>query len=175
MNHGTLTISVAMLLTLSFSGLSWSQSTGQQVMRVIVPSSVSIVAPSTAIITHDETNNTNLFPPQTWEVYCNVPSGVTVSFSNQTLFTNILNPSFRRDISLGLSLGAVDNRTNWRIVEPQDSTNFATRKMTAQVTAVSDGVGKAELLLTVGFVTAEFGEFAAGTYEATVIGTVSAN
>ncbi len=81
----------------------------------------------------------------------------------------------RRDAQLGLALANVNGPATWTVTAPADATNIAGGDTNAQVAATSNGVGKANFDLSVTFVTGEFGTFAAGNYNLTIIGTVTAN
>ncbi len=165
---------VAASLCLCLSPAALAANTGSQTFSVVVPTSISITAPAAVTLTHDESDNPQAFPAQTWTVRGNNATGVTVSFATANAFTHSTNPAFKRNARLGLSLGTVQGG-QWTVTVPTDETNIANNDEIAQVTASSVGAGRANFNLAVTFVTEEFGVFAAGNYATTVVGTVSAN
>lgn len=146
-----------------------------QSFSVTVPASVSIIAPAAVAITHDETNNPQAFPPQAWVVKGNATNGVSVSFSTATPFIHETDSTFKRNAKLDLAVATTQGPAQWTIGTASDMTNYVNDDGIAVVTASSNGVGRANLNLTVSFITEEFGVFAAGVYTTTVTGTVAAN
>jgi len=164
------------VLTIGSSTMAMAQdATDSQKFRVRVPTTISITAPVDAQIDHDETDNDLSFPNQQWVVKANVLSGVMVAFEAQSPFTHTVDPTFQRDAKLTLSLGGTQGPADWTITQATDTTDYANASPTAVVTASSSGVGRASLDLAVQFITDNYGTFAAGDYESTVVGTVTAN
>lgn len=151
------------------------QTTGSQTFTVSVPQNISITAPAAVGLTHDQSDNPQAFPAQAWTVRGNSLGGVNVSFATSNAFTHATDPTFKRDAKLNLALGTVQGPALWTIAVPQDQTNYLTGDGVAQVTASSNGVGRASFNLAVTFITEEFGTFAQGDYTTTVVGTVAAN
>ncbi len=145
-----------------------------QTFTVVVPTSISITAPTAASITHDESNNPQAFPAQTWAVKGNVRSGVTVSFATSQPFVHAEDNTFKRNARLELALGTVAGPATWNVTTAADQTDYVNNDGIAQVNAESSGVGRANFNLTVKFITEEYGVFAAGNYVTTVTGTVAA-
>jgi hypothetical protein len=155
------------------SGLR-AATTATQNYTVNVPVSISITAPSAASLTHDETDNPQAFPAQTWTVRGNNSTGVTVTFATAQPFVHATNNTFKRNARLELALGTVQGPASWTVTTAADETNYTSNDNVAQVAAESNGVGRANFNLTVKFMTEEFGVFAAGAYSTTVTGTVTA-
>jgi hypothetical protein len=153
----------------------FGQTTANQTLKVIVPTSVSISAPSAATITHNETNSAQAFPAQQWVVKGNAKSGVNVSFSTGSAFVNKDDATQKRDAKLTLAIGDTAGPGTWTLGNPSDTTDYSKNDEVAQVTASSNGVGRANLNLTVEFQTVEYGLFAAGEYSTVITGTVAAN
>lgn len=149
--------------------------TASQSFRVVVPSSLAIVAPAGQIMTHDQTDTNQTFGRQRWTVKGNVSNGVAVTFSTTNPFTHETNGTMRRDAQLSLELAGTSGPANWTVTTPADATNIASSDGDATVAATSNGVGKANFDLMITFVTGEFGTFASGNYNLTVVGTVAAN
>jgi hypothetical protein len=145
-----------------------------QVLKVVVPASVSIVAPAAATITHNETDAPQAFPAQVWAVKGNSLNGVNVSFSTTTPFVHSTDNTFKRNAKLDLAVGTTQGPATWSVGVSTDTTNYVNNDGIAQVTASSNGVGRANMNLTVSFITEEFGVFAAGDYLTTVTGTIAA-
>ena len=146
-----------------------------QAFRVAVPSSLAIVAPVGQQLTHDQTDNNQAFSKQRWTVKGNVSNGVVVTFVSATPFVHETNGTMRRDALLGLELAGKTGPADWTVTKAADATNISGNDNDASVAASSNGVGRANFDLSVTFVTGEFGTFAAGNYNLTVVGTVSAN
>lgn len=172
-----LRIVVCATLLACFACVSFGANTDSQLFTVHVPTSVDIVAPADASITHNETNAPNAFPAQTWVVKGNNSTGVNVSFSTASPFTNVDNNSFQRNAKLDLAVGTQQGppSTVWTVGVPSGQTDYVNSNGVATVSASSNGIGRANLNLTVTFITEEFGLFAAGNYTTTVTGTVAAN
>lgn len=167
---------LAVLVVFSFEGVSvFAATTGNQTFTVNVPTSVSITAPTAASINHDETDNLQAFPPQSWVVKGNAVNGVNVAFSTAQPFTHSSLSTEKRDAKLDLAVGTTSGPAVWTVGVGTDASNYASNDNVAQVTASSNGVGRANLNLTVSFLTGVYGEFAAGAYSTTVTGTVAAN
>jgi hypothetical protein len=161
-------------LSVSVPMSAMAATTGTQNFTVSVPTAVSIVAPSAVSLTHDETDNANAFPAQTWVVKGNDPDGVNVSFSTTTPFVGP--GSSKADVRLNLAVGTSQGPASWTVTTAVDTTDWAnsTPDNSALVAAQSNGVGRANLNLTVSFLGGEFGTYAAGDYVTTVTGTVAA-
>lgn len=167
---------IAAALTLVSTTVAMAQgATDSQKFRVKVPTSISITAPIEAQVDHDETDNDLSFPSQQWVVKANVLGGVMVAFEAQSPFIHTVDPTFKRDARLSLSLGATLGPAVWNITQPIAATDYANALPTAAVTASSSGVGRATFDLAVQFITDNYGTFAAGDYESTIVGTVTAN
>ena len=160
----------------AFAGLTTDRAHAQssQVLKVVVPTSVSIVAPVAATITHNETDAPQAFPSQVWTVKGNSLNGVNVSFATTTPFTHATDNTFKRNAKLDLAVGVTQGPAAWTVGVASDTTNYVNNDGVAQVTASSNGVGRANMNLTVSFITEEFGVFAAGDYLTTVTGTIAA-
>ena len=166
---------IVAVLTVFSANFAMAQTSGSQKFRVVVPTSISITAPNEVEINHDESDNDQSFDPQQWIVKANVTQGVNVSFATTTPFTHTTLPQFKRDARLGLSTASSIGPAEWEVTQETDQTDYANDDGVALVTAVSNGVGRATFNLAVQFITDDYGTFAAGTYESTVVGTVSAN
>lgn len=153
-----------------------AQTTGTQTFTVTVPTSISITPPNSGVtLTHDTTNNNQVFPPQAWIVRGNVGAGVNVNFTANAPFVHTENASFKRDLQLAVAVGAFQGPATWTVTNATDLTNYTANDETASVSVSSNGPGRANLNLTVSFITDEFGTFADGNYVSTITGTVAAN
>ncbi len=166
---------VAALFAVSSASTAMAQTTATQKFKVIVPANISITAPSDVVITHDQTESDQTFPAQQWVVKGNSLAGVAVSFSTNTAFVHKTDSTFKRDAQLGLAVASSTGPATWTVGQAADTTNYVGSDGVATVSASSNGVGKATFDLTMKFVTNGFGSFAAGDYESTVTGTVTAN
>lgn len=165
---------LAAFSALSTLGVVHAANNGNQTFTINVPASISIVAPNAASLVHDESDNPQAFPAQTWTVRGNTINGVTVAFSTTQPFIHETDSNFKRNARLELAVASSQGPATWTVTTPADETNYVANDNVAQVAAESNGVGRASLNLTVKFITEEFGVFAAGNYSTTVTGTVTA-
>ncbi|XZE53279.1 hypothetical protein SH139x_005014 [Planctomycetaceae bacterium SH139] len=163
------------LFVIVANGSLVAQTTDTQKFRVVVPANISISPPAEVEITHDESESDQPFPQQQWLVKGNVLSGLSVSFATVTPFTHTTAPDFKRDARLNLAVAASLGPANWTVDQATDQTDYQASNLDAVVLASSDGVGRATFDLGVEFITDGFGSFAAGNYETTIVGTVTAN
>ncbi len=96
-------------------------------------------------MTHDQSNNPQAFPEQAWIVRGNVRNGVTVTFATATPFVHTEDDNFKRNAKLELALGTRQGPATWNVDTSSDTTDFASNDNIAQVTASSNGVGRANL------------------------------
>ena len=169
------TLAVIGMFFACLPSMASGQTTGSQTFKVVVPQSISIVAPSETSLTHDQTDSPQVFPVQTWLVKGNVSAGVNVKFIAAQPFTHTTDAASKRDVKLDLSVGAKQGPATWTVDVASDMTNHEASDQDAQVVASSNGVGRANLNLAVSFIGGEFGVFAAGDYVTTVVGTIAAN
>ena len=162
------------ILAISASS-SFAQTTATQSFTVVVPQSLAITAPANISLNHDLTNNNQSFAAQSWNVRGNTTTGLSVNFAVAQPFTNTTNNAFMRDVQLGLATGATTGPATWSVTKATGSTNYAAGTQTANVAATSNGVGSANMLLSVTFLTGDVTTIAAGNYVTTVTGTVTAN
>jgi hypothetical protein len=151
-----------------------ADTTQSQSFKVVVPQSLSIVAPAAVTLNHNETDNPQTFPAQVWAVKGNSLAGVNVSFSTATPFVHTTDATFKRNAKLDLVVGATQGPATWTVGASTDTTDYAAGDNVAQVSASSSGVGRANLNLTVSFITDSYGSFASGDYVTTVTGTIAA-
>ncbi len=161
--------------TFATAGAVYGQETASQKFKVVVPTSISITAPDQVELAHDESDENQTFPQQLWTVKGNTLTGVTVSFATQSAFTNVTDPTFKRNALVALSVDSSLGPATWNVTQASDQTNYAANYENAVVQASSNGVGRAVFNLSVAFITDTYGTFAAGDYETTVVGTVTAN
>ncbi|MEM9366156.1 MAG: hypothetical protein AAGD07_09175 [Planctomycetota bacterium] len=159
----------------ALSATATAQTTDTQKFTVTVPSNISIIAPLDVALTHDQSDANQSFPTQRWTVVGNTAAGVTVSFTTDSPFVHTTDPTHKRDASVGLALASNTGPGAWNITQVTDTTDYVNNDDTAVVSAASNGPGSAAFDLAVTFITDTFGTFAAGDYETTVTGTVTAN
>lgn len=139
-----------------------------------VPVSMTITSPSSATLTHDQTDNRQVFPAQSWVVRGNNRTGVDVKLEVATPFVHTQDSSFKVDAEMALAIESTQGTATWTVTKPTDKTNVASNDNDAFVTATSNGVGRANLSLSVSFAAKEWGTYASGEYVTTVVGTVTA-
>jgi hypothetical protein len=159
----------------SYSSVASAQTSGTEGFKVVVPQSLSIVAPATlTTLNHNETDNPQAFPAQVWAVRGNLLTGVNVNFTTASPFIHATDANFKRNAKLELAVGTTQGTAIWTVSKASDATNYATGDNDAQVSVSSSGVGRANLNLTVSFMTDDYGTLAAGDYVTTVLGTIAA-
>ena len=145
----------------------------RQTFQVVVPTRVSASTPSSAGLTFDLAETNKVFPVQTWTVHGNAVAGVNVSFAAQS-FINTSRPSVQRDAELQLEIGDSHGPGAWAVQVNRSASNFH-YDIPAVVTAQSTGLGRANLKLSVAFLSDSQDMLASGDFIATVVGTVSGN
>jgi hypothetical protein len=162
-----------LVLVGSLASAASAQTTGSQAFNVVVPRSLTITAPSASTsIDHNLTADPQSFPAQVWAVRGNLRTGVVVNFTTSAPFVHTADPNFKRNAKLDLAVGS--SQGVWTVDKPSDTTAFATGDNDAQVSVSSTGVGRAELNLTVSFLTDDLATLAEGNYATTVVGTIAA-
>ncbi len=170
-------LTVAAVGSLLIPQLAEAQQTDSASQRFIVsvPGNVQIIAPVDAFLVHDESNADQVFPPQQWQVRGNVTTGVTTTFEVQTPFVHSLDPAELADAQLDISIASTLGPAIWTVNTATDATDYNGGDNDALVQISSAFVGWAFADLTVTFRTVAFAQLMAGSYETTVIGTVTEN
>jgi hypothetical protein len=146
--------------------------TDTETFRVVIQPLFSINAPAPLVVLpHDESNNNQVFPPQNWLVTSNNAAGATVTFETNQAFTHTVNSVYQRNASLGLSIASGNS---WTVNIGTAQTDYAAGNEVVAVTAESNRAGAASFLLDVRFIEETFTDLAAGDYEMTVTGTLTA-
>jgi hypothetical protein len=177
MNRTIIAFAFTAIAALSFSTSAQAQLqiTDTETFRVRIQSLFSINAPGPEVVlTHDESNNDQAFPTQTWLVTSNNATGATVTFATDQAFTHTADISYKRDASLGLSIASGTGNA-WTVNVASAQTDYANGDEVVVVSADSNRAGAASFLLDVSFIEETFTDLAAGDYEMTVTGTLSAN
>jgi len=164
-----------LVLVGSLSNDASAQTSGSQGFTVVVPRSLTITAPSASTsLDHNLTATPQAFPAQMWAVRGNLRTGVVVNFTTMTPFVHTEDSNFKRNAKLDLAVGSSQGPATWSVDKASDTTAFATGDNDAQVSVSSSGVGRADLNLTVSFLTDDLGTLAEGNYATTVVGTIAA-
>lgn len=151
--------------------------------QINVPQNITITCPETlVIINHDDTDTDQVFPTQTWEVKGNAQPGVTVTFQLTGPFDLIggsgLNHQMR-DASLDIAIASTQGPAVWTGSAANISSDISGGTAPPVYTATSTGVGRAFFDLDMTFVNYlganGYGSYEEGTYETSVIGTVTSN
>lgn len=170
--HCSLAPLVSFLFILCAS-IAFGQNADQS-YKVVVPQSITITSPTAVQLTHDQTDNKQVFPAQAWVIRGNNRNGVDVKLEVATPFVNTQDSSSKVDAEMALSIASTQGAATWSVTKPTDKTNVASNDNDAFVTATSNGVGRANLSLSVTFAAKEWGSYASGEYVTTVVGTVTA-
>tara|TARA_R110002049_G_scaffold285698_4_gene467081 strand:+ start:246570 stop:247094 length:525 start_codon:yes stop_codon:yes gene_type:complete len=169
------TFAAVALLIAGTSSTAMAQTTASQKFTVTVPSAIAIIAPANVSIIHDESENDQPFQAQQWVVKGNSLAGVAASFSTNQAFTHTTDPTSKRNAQLGVAINSSVGAAAWTVTQPTDTTDYANNDGVATVAISSNGFGRANVDITVAFITDGFGSFASGEYDTTVTGTVTAN
>lgn len=149
----------------------------EETFDVVVSSVLTITPPeATVSIGHDGTDANQAFAAQSWAVASNDPDGATATFSSG-VFQHTSAAAYKADCQLQLAVGSSEASAAWDVAVASDQTDYANGVpvTSASVVAASIGAGNASLDLTVVFVQSDYSILAAGTYQATVTGTILAN
>ena len=154
--------------------LSFGQANAQdvQVFRVTVNEAISLRSPGDALISHDRTNNDQVFPEQTWTAYTTNMSGATVDLTFRK-FRHENFPIFRRNARVDLRVISSDPLANWvtNVGSAQTIGYFGNNPVT--VSAESFGSGAGELGLTVSFLEFNPNFLPGGHYNMTIVGQIT--
>lgn len=113
------------------------------------------------------------FPPAVWDFRnAGFARGVVVSWELEA-FTHTRFPQHQADADVQVRLIRAGSNGRWRITQEYDATNLAAGRESAVVSVASDGRGRGAAELLVRFVIRNPRQVAAGTYHATVTGTIS--
>lgn len=168
------------VVVVAYSQSALGQTTDSQVFNVVVPTLVSITAPSTDTIDTtdpaDQTDGPMTFTGDNiWTCTCNAGNGANVAFTADGPFEN------NGDLvaaGLALAVDAANSNVaaNWTVDVPTGNTGTASATAGATVSASSDSPGTGSLELTVTFDNSgTYSDLVAGTYSMTVTGTITAN
>lgn len=149
-----------------------------QTFSVVVPSTLSITAPASVSLNHDQTDANQVFPVQQWVAACNNALGANITFSTTTCFRNVVGTTtYKRNVRLALAIATSDAGSGWGVTVANDVTNYAatTPDEAAAVSANSTAPGAATFNLTATFLDTDFSALAAGTYSTVVTGLITAN
>jgi len=166
---------LAALLIASSASTAMAATVATQKFTVTVPANISIVAPANVSLTHDETETDQVFPAQQWVVRGNTLAGVNVSISTGSAFQHTFDANSKRDAKVDLAVNSSTGPAAWTVTQATDTTDYTLGDGVATVQVSSDGVGRADLDVTVSFITNGFGTFASGDYETTLTGTIASN
>lgn len=121
---------------------------------------------------HPQTSANVVMGSSIWRSLTANPAGVTVKLTTAQPFQNLNVPSVQRDVRLAMPyvIGF-----GWTIDTALDATDYANGKLTASVEASSTSAGFAWIPLQVTFLTGDVNTLAGGTYELTVVGTITGN
>ena len=171
----------AILIALGISPNACGQDA--RVYRVAIPNGLTLNAlSSTQTSTHPLTATNLNFFNSNWFVNANNGAGANATFTAGP-FVNLSDSSFRRDVHLRLR--ALDNNSiisqifgiqwPWQYETRNDRTRYASGDNTARVSLNSTFAGSAQVSIRVRFITGDVDSLAAGTYQTTVVGTITAN
>lgn len=135
----------------------------------------SIIAPAAQGFTHDTTDSDQPFSEVTWQLVSGADVDGYVTQLSCGPFVHATAGSFKADSKLVIRILSSSGSANWTVTAANDQTDYGTGDETAVVSAQSSAVGDGEVGLTVTFLDSDFSRLAAGVYNMTVTGTITAN
>lgn len=163
---------LATVTLLGFLASADAQLTDSERFRVTVNSLMSIQAPAALVSQiHDQSNSDQSFPLQRWLVTANNPLGATAVFQTNRAFTHTANATYKRNAAITLTKvsGAA-----WAVTTPSATTNYSGGPEVVTVAAESSTAGAGSFDIGVKLVETGFAGLAAGDYEMTITGTLTA-
>ncbi|QEG21458.1 hypothetical protein [Mariniblastus fucicola] len=149
------------------------QTSASQFYRVTVNEGISLHSPGDVLISHDLTDNNQVFPEQPWVAYTSNMNGASVDFTIGK-FIHEDYTFFRRNSIINLRVIDSSPSANWTATVPNGQTSgYFFGNQTATVSAESDGSGEGILGITVSFDEFYYRFLASGRYNATVVGTIT--
>jgi hypothetical protein len=162
------------VIVLASQSGAFAQTTASQTFNVIVDPVLSINAPPSISINHNQLDANQVFPVQGWLAKSNNAIGATVSFSTATCFQAVAGgTTYKRSALMNLAVGAADAGSGWTTVVPTATATAAAP--VATVSAKSTAPGDATLNLAMTFVDSDFSALPAATFTTTVTATITAN
>ncbi len=119
-----------------------------------------------------DTSQPAIFPEQSWNLHAPNPHRATVAIWTIEPFRNVSVPQSLVDAQLNLRVINRKNHESWQVFVSQARTDFAHGANAARVVAASPG-GNGEAGISVSFLGQELPNVAEGSYEATVVGTIT--
>ncbi len=159
-------------ITLGFAASAEAQLVDTETFRVTVNSLMSIQAPAALVSQiHDQTDNDQAFPLQRWLVTANNPIGATAVFQTNQAFTHTVDATYKRNA--GITLTKFSGPA-WTVTTPTATTDYGLGTEIVSVAADSNTAGSAAFDIGVTLVEETFANLAAGDYELTITGTLTA-
>jgi hypothetical protein len=155
-----------------------AQEQATQAFAIRVPPKFSVAPPSpTVTLTHDGTDQDQVFAAQRWSVSANSLSGATITFSTTQAFTNTTNEDAKCDAQIDLAVSSSGGLAAWAVAVASDRTSCrgVVPDEQATVRAVSHGPGPGTFDVTVTFLEDPSEPLEQGEYALTVVGTLTAN
>ncbi len=163
---------VALLMVWSLASCCYGQSESQK-FTVNVPEGVGVTSPPQSNVNLTLTAGSDAFPEQIWNIRSNSEAGVVVEFAASGAFTHETLAGVKVDAGLDVSIPSTSGSAAWQVTQASDRSSYASGDERAVVQLVSDGVGTAQVGLTMRFVQSSLDVIPVGEYSATVICTVS--
>lgn len=147
--------------------------TASQRATVTVPVRLSVTPPADMTITHDQSERPQAFPIQSWTVRGNSIGGVTVDFTADQPFTHQEEPDSKVHAELSVAIERTQGSANWFVGNASGTTRSTGDDLAARVRIGSDGIGEAQVRLSVEMVSAPLASIAQGNYATTIRCTVT--
>lgn len=129
--------------------------------------------PPQALVNFELTPGSDALPEQLWNVRSNSEAGVVVEFATSGAFAHETLAGAKVDAGLDVSIVSKSGVANWQVTQGSDNSSYASGDERAVVQVVSDGVGIAQVGLTMRFVQSSVEVIPVGSYCSTVTCTVS--
>ncbi|MCA9055594.1 MAG: hypothetical protein KDA75_17255 [Planctomycetaceae bacterium] len=174
-----LVAAVAAFVATSNSAFAQATDSDTQTFTVTVAPVLSITAPVNSTgntvnptIAHDGTDSNQTFANQVWSAACNNAAGAALSF----VITPFANGTNKRNATLAASVASSDTGSGWAVSGASTATTDHTAATpNGTVNFGSNASGDATFNIGVTFIDSNYSLLPAGSYVATVTGTIQAN
>lgn len=170
--HGRFSRIIALMLVWSLASCCYGQS-GQHKLTVNVPEGVGVTTPSQSNVDVALTAGSDAFPEQLWSIRSNSDAGVVVEFATSGAFAHDTLAGVKVDAGLDVSIPSTSGSAAWQVTQGSDKSSYATGDESAVVQVVSDGVGTAQVGLTMRFIQSSLDVIPVGEYSTVVTCAIS--
>ncbi len=170
--HGRFSRIIALTLVWSCACCCYGQS-GQQKFTLSVAEGIGVTSPPQSDVNLELVPGSDAFPEQIWNVRSSSEAGVVVEFAIGGAFAHETLAGVKVDAGLDINVPSTTGSATWQVTQSSDSSSYASGDESAVVQVVSDGVGTAQVGLTMRFVRSSLEVIPVGEYSTIVTCTIS--